>query len=137
MQSGYPRSYGKAQKHIQMTQRYALDFLPRNALGDGPAFWIFFQDSRIRVKNCIVNCKYNYWLRNWMHLNWKVWIMPDDHSYLTWFWLTEIRSKWNRLNCIIQTFILRLYDVGFIFTPKCNYNLNGFWYMIKFKPNVK
>ena len=25
-------------------------FFPKNTLGDGPAFWIFFQDSRIRVK---------------------------------------------------------------------------------------
>ena len=25
-------------------------FFPENALGDGPAFWTFFQDSRIRVK---------------------------------------------------------------------------------------
>ena len=25
-------------------------FFPQNTLGDGPAFWIFFQDSRIRVK---------------------------------------------------------------------------------------
>ena len=33
-----------------MAQRYALDFFPQNALGDGPAFWIFFQDSRIRVR---------------------------------------------------------------------------------------
>ena len=36
----------KPQEHIQMIQRYALDFFPRNALGDGPAFWIF---SRIHV----------------------------------------------------------------------------------------
>ena len=27
-------------------------FFPENTLGDGPAFWIFFQDSRIRVKEC-------------------------------------------------------------------------------------
>ena len=26
-------------------------FFPQNTLGDGPAFWIFFQDSRIRVKS--------------------------------------------------------------------------------------
>ena len=32
----------KAQKHIQMAQRCALDFFSQNALGDGPAFWIFF-----------------------------------------------------------------------------------------------
>ena len=31
----------KAEEHIQMMHRYALDFFPRNALGDGPAFWIF------------------------------------------------------------------------------------------------
>ena len=48
------RKNSKAQEHIQMMQRFALDFCLRNALGDGPAFWIFFvQDSRIRVKNMI------------------------------------------------------------------------------------
>ena len=31
----------KAHEHIQMMQRCALDFFPRNALGGGPAFWIF------------------------------------------------------------------------------------------------
>ena len=31
----------KAQEHIQMRQRCALDFFPSNTLGDGPAFWIF------------------------------------------------------------------------------------------------
>ena len=42
----FPKKNSKAQKHIQMAQRCALDFFfPQNALGDGPAFWIFF--SRI------------------------------------------------------------------------------------------
>ena len=44
------REKSKIQEHIQMIQRCALDFFPQNALGDGPASWIFFQDSRIRVK---------------------------------------------------------------------------------------
>ena len=38
----------KIQKHgniYKMMQRCGLDFFPRNVLGDGPAFWIFF--SRI------------------------------------------------------------------------------------------
>ena len=34
-----------------MMQRRALDYFPQNALGDGPTFWIVFQDSRIRVNN--------------------------------------------------------------------------------------
>ena len=45
------RKKSKAQKHIQMVERCALDFFPENALGHGPAFFYFFQDSRIRVKN--------------------------------------------------------------------------------------
>ena len=42
-------------KKIQCTETYTNDatlrsgFFPQDALGDGPAFWIFFQDSRIRV----------------------------------------------------------------------------------------
>ena len=36
----------------KLIQCCALDFFPQNTLGDGPAFWIFFQDSRIRVKDC-------------------------------------------------------------------------------------
>ena len=37
------RHFRKNPKHrnIQMMQRCDLDFFPRNALGDGPAFWIF------------------------------------------------------------------------------------------------
>ena len=41
---------------IQNTRTYTNDvmlrsgFFPQNTLGDGPAFRIFFQDSRIRVK---------------------------------------------------------------------------------------
>ena len=42
----FPEKNSKAWEHIQND---ALDFFPYNALGDGPAFWIFFQDSRIRV----------------------------------------------------------------------------------------
>ena len=39
----------KAQKRINgATLRSG--FFPENTLGDGPTFWIFFQDSRIRVK---------------------------------------------------------------------------------------
>ena len=44
-------------KKIQSTETYTnllnaalWIFFPQNTLGDGPAFWIFFQDSRIRVK---------------------------------------------------------------------------------------
>ena len=45
----------KIPKHgniYKMMQCCALDFFPENALGDGPAFWIFFSGffSRIRVK---------------------------------------------------------------------------------------
>ena len=36
----FRKKKSKAQKHIQMSQRCALDFFPRNTLGD-PAFWIF------------------------------------------------------------------------------------------------
>ena len=35
----------KIPKHgniYKMMQRCALDFFPQNALGDGPAFWIFY-----------------------------------------------------------------------------------------------
>ena len=39
----FRKKKSKAQEHIQMMQRCALDFFPRNALGDGPAFWIFFR----------------------------------------------------------------------------------------------
>ena len=45
------------QKKFQNTRAYTNDatlrfgYFPRNALGDGPAFWIFFQYSRIRVKD--------------------------------------------------------------------------------------
>ena len=44
-------------KKIQSTETYTngttlrFGFFPQNALGDGPAFWIFIQDSRIRVKD--------------------------------------------------------------------------------------
>ena len=38
----------KAQKH--MMQCCAVDIFPENALGDGPTFWIFPQDLRIKVK---------------------------------------------------------------------------------------
>ena len=37
---------GKNPKHwniYKMMPRCALDFFPENALGHGPAFWIFFQ----------------------------------------------------------------------------------------------
>ena len=34
----------------KLIQCCTLDFFPLNTLGDGSAFWIFFQDSRIRVK---------------------------------------------------------------------------------------
>ena len=37
----FRKKKSKAPEHIQMMQRCALDFFPRNALGDGPAFWIF------------------------------------------------------------------------------------------------
>ena len=43
-------------KKIQSTETYTngttlcSGFFPHNVLGDGPAFWTFFQDSRIRVK---------------------------------------------------------------------------------------
>ena len=33
-----------------MTQPALWIFIPQKTLGDGPAFWIFFQHSRIRVK---------------------------------------------------------------------------------------
>ena len=42
---------GKNPQHIyKLIQCYALDFFPQIMLGDGPTFWNFFQDSRIRVK---------------------------------------------------------------------------------------
>ena len=37
----FTKKKSKAQKHIQMMQRCALDFFPEYALGHGPAFWIF------------------------------------------------------------------------------------------------
>ena len=40
--SAFSGKNSKAQEHRQMMKRCALDFFPRNALGDGPAFWIFF-----------------------------------------------------------------------------------------------
>ena len=41
----------------KMMQRYALDFYSINTLDDRPAFWIFFQDSRIRVNTGLSVCK--------------------------------------------------------------------------------
>ena len=51
----FRKKNSKAQEHVQIFSmlRSGFSFL-RNALGDGPAFWIFFQDSRIRV-NIILN----------------------------------------------------------------------------------
>ena len=37
----FPEKNSNAQEHIQMIQRCALDFLPENTLGDGPALRIF------------------------------------------------------------------------------------------------
>ena len=41
-----------AQKHIQIDAMLRSGLSPENALGDGPAFWIFsgFTDNGIRVK---------------------------------------------------------------------------------------
>ena len=49
------RKKSKAQQHIicyiyKWCYAALWIFSPQNALGDGPAFWIYFQDSRIRVK---------------------------------------------------------------------------------------
>ena len=39
-----------SQKHIQIDSMLRSGFFfPQNTLAHGPAFWIFFQDSRIRV----------------------------------------------------------------------------------------
>ena len=50
-------------KKIQSTETYTKScnaslriFFPENTVGDGPVFWIFFSDSRIRVKS-----KSAYW----------------------------------------------------------------------------
>ena len=46
----FPGKKSKAQKHIQIFSMLRPGFFfPQNTLGDGPAFWIFFQESRIRV----------------------------------------------------------------------------------------
>ena len=54
-----PEKKSKAHKHIIIYKwckvgnfKLCSGFFPENALSDGPAFWIFFQDSRIRVKDC-------------------------------------------------------------------------------------
>ena len=48
----FPEKNSTAQKHIQIDSMLRSGFFsPQNTLGDGPAFWIFFQDSRIMVKN--------------------------------------------------------------------------------------
>ena len=44
----FPKKKPK-QINIYKWHNAALWVFPQNALGDGPAFWIFFQDSRIRV----------------------------------------------------------------------------------------
>ena len=40
----------KTWEHIQNDATLRSGFFQENALGDGPVFWIFFQDSRIRFK---------------------------------------------------------------------------------------
>ena len=50
------RTFRGKPKHrniYKLMQYFALNIFPDNALGDGPAFWILFQDSRIRVKGFV------------------------------------------------------------------------------------
>ena len=49
-QARLPEKNSKTWEHIQNDATLRSGFFPQNALSDGPAFWIFFQDSRIRVK---------------------------------------------------------------------------------------
>ena len=39
----------KAETYTNLLNAALWIFFPQNTLGHGPAFWIFFQDSRIRV----------------------------------------------------------------------------------------
>ena len=67
----------------------APDFSPQNTLGDGPAFWIFFQDSRIRVKNKTLNLKGKWWC---------IPMWPDSSSKI----LSRLKIRWFQ---VIRLFI--------------------------------
>ena len=48
----FPEKNPQHRNIYKLIQCCAVDFFfPQNTLGHGPAFWIFFQDSRIRVKH--------------------------------------------------------------------------------------
>ena len=44
----FRKKNSKTWEHIQNDSTLRSGFFPQNALGDDPAFWIFFQDSGIR-----------------------------------------------------------------------------------------
>ena len=55
----FPEKNPEHRNIYKLIQCCALDFFPQNTLGDNPAFWIFFQDSRIRV-NAIKNIFFSF-----------------------------------------------------------------------------
>ena len=116
------RKNSKAQEHRQMMQCCALVFFPQNTLGDGPAIWIFLQDSRIRVKShekyFKPKCK-NFWYysnHTWYH------ILTKNNLYPVIGRVNRSLIKYESWKCIESSALRSLFVQWIDVLDSLNYN---------------